>query len=116
MKTNKALPSIAVTLLWGDDWEGAFFEDQRRADKEDVAWRGGMLDIAKITTLEELDDIAWEKYLEDKSWLKFIKYPVSQRDLDRVCALSRESDTVILRNSMGDLYYYERKQSEMKGL
>lgn len=75
-----------------------------------------ILDITKITTLEELDGVDWREYLDDRSWLRFIKYPLSQREMNRVCDLAAKSDITILCNSMGDMHYYERKQIEMKGI
>jgi len=75
-----------------------------------------ILDIVKIKTVEQLESVPWKRYLHDHSWLKHIKYPLSQKEMTRVCLLSEQSDKVRLRNSMGDMYFYESFQLEMKGL
>ena len=76
-----------------------------------------LLDITKILTVADLDAVKWEDYLfADGQWLKYIEYPLSQREMSRVSALSSKSDLNIIGNSMGDMYYSPRLQTEMKGL
>lgn len=66
------------------------------------------LDTTKILNVDEhLNKINWDNYLDekDKQWVRYINYPISQAELDRICELSQSPKSKIkLINSMGDLY------------
>ena len=69
-----------------------------------------MLDIKQVTTKEQclfhnmkpaIDFQYDKKYGPCKEWwVRYIQYPVSQEELDRVCKLSEGT----IFNNMGDLY------------
>lgn len=68
------------------------------------------LDITKIKTVEDLDKSILSKYCKDKyckGFITEIKYPVAQKDLDKICFLSEESKKYKLYNSKGELFYKE---------
>lgn len=64
------------------------------------------LDTTQLKTVEDIEAINWFGFCDPsyKRWVRHIKYPVAQKELDRVCELSRGSDKVRFTNSMGDLY------------
>lgn len=69
-----------------------------------------ILDLAKLNTVENLESIVWSDYFCDvhnngtDGWVKNIKYPVKQSDLDRVCELSQQSDKIRLSWNIGELF------------
>lgn len=65
------------------------------------------LDISLIKSIKDLNTINFSKYLDNshKDWIRNIKYPVSQDDLNRVCNLSENLESkILLYNSMGELF------------
>jgi len=69
-----------------------------------------VLDLATLNTVEDLESVKWSDYFGDmhndgtNGWVKNIKYPVKQNDLNRVCKLSQESDKIRLSWNMGELF------------
>lgn len=72
------------------------------------------LDITKLQTVEDIDTVNYPDFFGNvhndgvDGWVKFIKSPVAQRDLDRVCELSTRSKKIKLGNNMGALFVEKR--------
>jgi len=69
------------------------------------------LDIKTLKTVEDLNSVNFSQFANDqfKNWVKYIVYPVSTNDLNRLCELAESrSCKVRLWWSMGDLYYKEK--------
>lgn len=80
-----------------------------------------ILDITKIQTIEDLNAIDFNKYVEDFNKyvdsqspirVKYIIYPNTSEQLNRICKLSNEAGSKVKLNwsisnywSIGDLYY-----------
>lgn len=64
------------------------------------------LNISTLKTVEDLEKVDWKLYTDKtyKTWVRSIKYPVSEDDLNRVCDLSDKSTKLRLGWSSGDLY------------
>lgn len=74
------------------------------------------LDITKLLTVEDLNNTPWEDYVDNglKTWVRYIKYPVAQSELDRISELSFEDkDSLVkLTWNMGELFFSRLKTSE----
>jgi len=66
------------------------------------------LDITVIKSVIQLNGIKWENFLDTTHpyWVRYIKYPVAQKDLDLICELSDNIFSMVrLNNSQGELYW-----------
>lgn len=59
------------------------------------------LDLAKINTVSDLLRVNWPLYMDSfhKEYVRYIKYPVTQKNLDKLCELSNG-----FWNSGGELF------------
>lgn len=76
-----------------------------------------VLDITKIQTVEDLNSVDFSKYVNQQylSWVRHITDPISSKELDRICDLSRKVESKIrLSWSMGELYYSVRALPQIK--
>lgn len=68
------------------------------------------LDLTALNTVEDLDAVKWSDYFGSEhnnginGWVKSIKYPVKQDDLNRICELSQRSNKIRLSWNMGELF------------
>lgn len=79
------------------DWDG---------DKE--RW---VIDLSTISRVWEINGLDWAAYCDerDKTWVRHIKYPVTERDLDLMVTLSRLPDVKYEFGwSAGELFYKEK--------
>lgn len=66
-----------------------------------------LLNLKNIKTAKDINKVDWKKYLDSHhdNWVRHIKYPVEQKEFDRINKLSKSPESkVLLQDSMGDLY------------
>lgn len=68
----------------------------------------GTLNIENIKTIEQLNNVDWEKYTSfyHPKWIKHIRYPISCDTLNGICRLSNDKNSnVKLAWDMGELHF-----------
>lgn len=65
------------------------------------------IDILQFKTSEELKNFDFNPYMCNtfRNWIRYIKYPIRQIDLDKICELASINKGKEMYNSMGDLYF-----------
>ena len=61
-----------------------------------------ILDLSQLLTIDDIKNTNFNNYLDNnnKQWVRHIKYPVTQKEFERINLLSKG----YLFDSMGDLY------------
>lgn len=79
-----------------------------------------LLDISTIETIEHFNATDWREFIDHDyadpnwEWLRFIKYPASCADMDRLHDLSQSQGSKFdFYWSMGDVYYRPKKENEI---
>lgn len=66
-----------------------------------------LLNLKNIKTAKDINEVDWKKYLDSHhdNWVRHIKYPIEQKEFDRIYKLSKDPESkVLLQDYYGELY------------
>lgn len=98
---------IIIVLAW------MIISPKEEVEEENYYISETKLDLTTLNTVMDLESIKWSDYFGSthndsvNGWVKHIKYPVAQRDLDRVCKMSKRSDKIRLNWNAGELFVHQ---------